>query len=145
MTAHSRRTKLEFDPGGYELEADMMRVLAHPKRIMIVNLLGPGSGTTTQIADRIGLSLQNTSQHLRVMRDRGIVRATRQGREVRYALTSPVLSECCRLVRQALIAEARSRSARIGSKREMSWRSGESPGADLRRTSARVLVTSGES
>jgi DNA-binding transcriptional ArsR family regulator len=113
----------EFDPGGYELEADVMRVLANPKRIMIVNLLGSEPRTTTELSERLGLSLQNTSQHLRVMRDRGIVRSTRSGREVRYALTSPVLSECCRLVRQSLIQEARSRAARIRSHRDRVSRS----------------------
>jgi DNA-binding transcriptional ArsR family regulator len=118
MTAQPRVPVLTFDPGGYELEADMMRVLAHPKRIMIVNLLGQGPSTVSDIAERLDLSLQNASQHLRVMKDRGIVRATRDGREVRYDLSNPVLSECCRLVRQALIFEARYRATRFGLKSE---------------------------
>jgi len=92
------------DLRGFELEADLIRVLANPKRLMIVSLLGPGPLTVTEIAHRLNLSLQNTSQHLRLMRDRTIVRAQRDGREVRYALTSPVFSEACRLVRHALLA-----------------------------------------
>ncbi len=116
MPAKSRAPTFEFDPGAYELEADMMRVLANPKRIMIVGLLGQGPGTVTEIAEQLHLSLQNTSQHLRVMKDRGIVRPARDGREVRYALTNPVLSECCRLVRQALVFEAHYRATRIGSR-----------------------------
>jgi len=95
------------DPEGFELEADLIRVLAHPKRLMIVDLLGHGPTTVTEIAGLLGMSLQNTSQHLRVMRDRGVVRARREGHEVRYALVSTVLAESCGLVRRALLAEAR--------------------------------------
>jgi ArsR family transcriptional regulator len=107
MTARSRAPFPGLDADGFELEADLVRVLAHPKRLMIVDLLGHGSNTVSAIAERLEMSLQNTSQHLRVMRDRGVVRAHRDGREVRYTLVSPVLAESCRLVRRALLAEAR--------------------------------------
>jgi ArsR family transcriptional regulator, virulence genes transcriptional regulator len=124
MPARPRAPALDFDPGGYELQADMIRVLANPKRLMILSLLGNGPSTVTEIADRLHLSLQNTSQHLRLMRDRTIVRAQRDGREVRYSLTSPVFSEACRLVRQALLAEARARPAHFG------WGGGSLPDAE---------------
>jgi len=107
MTDRSRSRFSGSDREGFELEADLIRVLANPKRLMIVDLLGRGPSTVTEIAEGLRLSLQNTSQHLRVMKDRGIVRARRDGREVRYAVTSPVISESCRLVRQALLAGAR--------------------------------------
>jgi DNA-binding transcriptional ArsR family regulator len=102
-----------FDPRGFELEADLIRVLANPKRLMILSHLGRGPSTVTEIARSLDLSLQNTSQHLRLMRDRAIVRAERAGREVRYALTSPVIPRACALVRQALLAEARSRPSHV--------------------------------
>jgi len=118
MTARSGGSTLGLDSEGFELEADLIRVLANPKRLMIVSLLGAGPCTVTEIADRLDLSLQNTSQHLRLMRDQNIVRARRDGREVRYALTSPVFSECCQLVRRALLAEARTRPIHFGGERE---------------------------
>jgi ArsR family transcriptional regulator, virulence genes transcriptional regulator len=105
----------EFDLRGFELEADLIRVLANPKRLMILNLLARGPTTVTEIARQLHLSLQNTSQHLRLMKDRSIVRAHRDGREVRYALTSPVFSKACSLVRQALVAEARARPTHLRS------------------------------
>ena len=114
MTVRRRAPITGVDLEGFELEADTIRVLANPKRLMIVDLLGRGPNTVTEIADGLNLSLQNASQHLRVMRDRGIVRAQRDGREVRYALRSPVLSESCQLVRRALLAETRFRPGRFG-------------------------------
>ncbi|HTT45668.1 MAG TPA: metalloregulator ArsR/SmtB family transcription factor [Thermoplasmata archaeon] len=103
---------------GFELEADMIHVLANAKRLMILNYLADSTRTVTEIANQLHLSLQNTSQHLRLMRDRSIVRAQRDGHEVRYTVTSPVFAEACRLVRQALLAEAQARSARYGGTEE---------------------------
>ena len=117
MTARSRGASTGPDAEGFDREADLVRVLAHPKRLMIVDLLGDRSATVTEIADWLGLSLQNTSQHLRVMRDRGVVVPRRDGREVRYALVNPVLAESCRLVRRALRGEVRPPRVRVASGR----------------------------
>jgi ArsR family transcriptional regulator, virulence genes transcriptional regulator len=114
MIAQARGPYPALDTEGFELEADLIRVLANPKRLMIVSVLGEHARTVTEIAARLNLSLQNTSQHLRLMRDRGIVRAHREGREVQYALANPVFSECCGLVRQALVARARARPVHFG-------------------------------
>jgi DNA-binding transcriptional ArsR family regulator len=103
----------DSDREGFEREADVIRVLANPKRLMIVDVLGRSPATVTEIAERLDLSLQNTSQHLRVMKDRGIVRARRDGREVRYAIANPVLAESCHLVRRALLTGAWVRPARL--------------------------------
>ncbi|MGP8078365.1 MAG: ArsR/SmtB family transcription factor [Thermoplasmata archaeon] len=113
MAVRSRAPLSDLDVEGFELEADLIRVLANPKRLMIVDLLGAGPSTVTEIAAWLSLSLQNTSQQLRVMKDRGIVRARRDGREVRYALTNPVISESCRLVRQGLLADPPRRLPRV--------------------------------
>jgi ArsR family transcriptional regulator, virulence genes transcriptional regulator len=111
MTRTVRRSPSALDREGFELEADMLRVLANPKRLMIVGVLGEGARTVSEIAQRLDLSLQNTSQHLRLMRDRHIVRSRRDGREVRYALTSPVFPRCCELVRHALVEQTKAREA----------------------------------
>jgi len=91
----------------FELEAETMRVLANPKRLMILAALGEEPRTVTALADDLAIPLANVSQHLRVMKDRRIVRATRSGKTVRYELTSPTFSRCCALVREALVEQAR--------------------------------------
>jgi DNA-binding transcriptional ArsR family regulator len=113
MTAPARPASPTFDSEGFEREADMIRVLANPKRLMIVDLLGRRPCTVSEIADWLNLALPNASQHLRVMKDRGIVAGKRQGREVRYALQNPVLAQSCLLVRKTLLAETRTRPHRI--------------------------------
>jgi len=114
MTVRRPAAPAKVDLEGFEVEADMIRVLANPKRLQIVDLLGRGPRTVTEIADWLNLSLPNASQHLRVMKDRGIVGSRREGHEVRYGLRNPVLAESCRIVRRALLAEPRGRPAHRG-------------------------------
>ena len=102
-----------LDPEWFEQEAEMMRVMANPKRLMILETLKGGKRTVTEISEALGMSLQNASQHLRVMRAQRIVKAERHGQTVRYGLTSPVLGRCCALVRSLLVEQARARGARV--------------------------------
>jgi ArsR family transcriptional regulator len=114
---------LRLDPEWFELEADMMRVMAHPKRLMILELLKGEDRTVSEIAGVLGMSLQNASQHLRVMRSQHIVKAERRGQSVRYGLTSPVLGRCCALVRGLLVEQAVSRGESVASARPRGKRS----------------------
>ena len=109
MRVASRPRAAPPDPRGFELEADTIRVLANPKRLMIIGALAEGPLSVTELSERLRFSLPNTSQHLAAMRSRSIVRAERSGREIRYALANPVFSEACALVRRALLTEARAR------------------------------------
>jgi DNA-binding transcriptional ArsR family regulator len=89
----------------YELQANMLRVLANPKRLMIMKVLSEGPKSVGDLAASLDMTLQNTSQHLRVMKDQGIVGSQREGQTVRYSLTNPVFNECCELARKALTEE----------------------------------------
>lgn len=89
----------------YELQANMLSVLANPKRLMILDLLGEGAKTVTEIAEALDMSLQNASQHLRLMKEQSIVRSERDGQTVTYRLTTPVFKQCCETVRKAMVDE----------------------------------------
>ena len=105
----------DADAEAFELEADTLRALAHPKRLMILSRLGSLPRSVTELADALDMSLPNASQHLRVLRDRGIVRAERTGHVVRYRLSNPAFHRCCIQVRQAIVEEARRREAEFRS------------------------------
>lgn len=71
-----------------ELHARVCKALADPKRLLIINELRDGPRTVGQVTDALGISQANASQHLAVLRDRGVVTARRSGANVYYALTS---------------------------------------------------------
>jgi ArsR family transcriptional regulator len=106
MTRPAAPGRSSLSREAFELEADTIRVLANPTRLMIMTLLGEGAKTVTELSTTLDVTLPNVSQHLRMMRDRRIVRSTRTGRTVRYELTNPTFSKCCALVRQVILEEA---------------------------------------
>jgi ArsR family transcriptional regulator len=84
------------------LQAEIMRTLAHPRRIRIIHRLAGGPVEVGRIALDLGISQPNASQHLAVMRSLGVVRAERAGREVHYRLADPEIVAACDLMRGVL-------------------------------------------
>ena len=69
-------------------QAQYCQVFSNPRRILILWALGMDEMTVSDIASDIGASLQNTSQHLRLMRDRGILSSRRVGQAVYYRVVN---------------------------------------------------------
>ena len=97
----------------FELQAEMLGALSNPKRLMILKALGKGEKTVGEIAAQVGIELQNTSQHLRIMKAHGIVVSRRDGQAVHYRIGTPIFAECCELVRQAIVENLEKRRALI--------------------------------
>ncbi len=92
------------------LQAEVLKVLASPRRLEILHRLAEGSVEVGRLATEIGASQPNVSQHLAVMRTAGIVESERDGREVRYRLTDPDVIRACDVMRRVL----ERRFARLG-------------------------------
>lgn len=84
------------------LQADVLKTLANPRRIEILHELARGPIEVGRLAEAIGASQPNVSQHLAVLRSAGIVEAERDGREVRYRLADPDVVVACSLMRTVL-------------------------------------------
>jgi len=62
------------------------KALAHPHRLELLEHAAQGAMPVDSLAERVGLSVANASQHLRQLREAGLVTAERDGKFVRYAL-----------------------------------------------------------
>jgi DNA-binding transcriptional ArsR family regulator len=91
--------RLEPDPKVYELHAEVCKVLAHPARLQILDALRGGPISPRELADMIGVSRANLSQHLAMMRHKGLVRRVRVGRSVAYTVSDPRLFNACSTLR----------------------------------------------
>ena len=87
----------------YRLQAEVLRALSNPHRLEIVHLLAEGPCEVSRLAQTMGISQPNVSQHLAVMRTIGIVDAERDGREVRYRLSDPEIICACETMRGVLL------------------------------------------
>ncbi len=94
----------------WTLQSEVMKILASPRRLEILHLLAEEPKEVGRLAEEMGISQPNVSQHLAVMRTAGIVEATRDGREVHYRLTDPDVIIACGLMRGVLMR----RLARLG-------------------------------
>ena len=68
-------------------QADLCRVFGNASRILIVWILSDRELPVTAIADEVGTSLQNISQHLSVLKEYGVVNARRDGQTIYYRIS----------------------------------------------------------
>jgi DNA-binding transcriptional ArsR family regulator len=73
----------------YESRAQVMKALAHPTRLFIVDELGKGERCVCELAEMIGADVSTVSKHLTVLRQAGIVEDEKRGTQVFYSLRVP--------------------------------------------------------
>ena len=77
-------------------QAELHQVLSNPSRLLILLSLLEKEMSVGELAEQIGASLQNTSQHLRLMKDKDVLEARRDGQIVFYQIAVNQIGECCR-------------------------------------------------
>ena len=71
--------------------AEMAKALGHAHRLEILELLAQGERSVESLAERAGLSIGNASQHLRLMRQAGLLVSRRDGKRILYRLSDPAV------------------------------------------------------
>lgn len=72
----------------WTLEADLLKVLGHPVRLLVVQLLEQEELCVCDLLRLTGLEQSNLSQHLKLLRKHGIVAARRDGARMMYRLVN---------------------------------------------------------
>jgi DNA-binding transcriptional ArsR family regulator len=85
-----------------QLHADLCSALADPSRIMLLYTLVEKPHTVNELTSELGISQSATSRHLKVLRERGLVSATRQGQNIEYSLNDPRIIEALDTLRAVL-------------------------------------------
>lgn len=73
----------------YESRARLFRVLGHPARLQILDILAVQPSCVCAITEQMGCRQPYASQQLAVLREAGLIVAEREGLNVRYRLASP--------------------------------------------------------
>ncbi|MEW6683687.1 MAG: metalloregulator ArsR/SmtB family transcription factor [Nitrospirota bacterium] len=92
----------EGDEQVYGLHADICSTLANPKRLKIINTLREKELSATELLAVLKVPKANLSQHMTVLRQKGVVAARRQGNTVFYRLTRPKILQAFDLMRELL-------------------------------------------
>ena len=80
-------------------QADYLKALAHPTRIMILELLEREGRCVTNIGEKLNLKQSNISQHLGILRSRGILSLQREGGLSIYCIKDPNALKILKMVR----------------------------------------------
>ena len=86
----------------YRIQAEFFRIIAHPRRLEILDLLRSGEANVTRLAGSMGVRGVNVSQELAPLRSAGIVESRRAGRTVYYRLTNPKIVRAYDLIAEVM-------------------------------------------
>ncbi|ROO84471.1 ArsR family transcriptional regulator [Actinocorallia herbida] len=86
----------------YQAKAEFFRMLGHPVRIRVLELLCERPTSVHDLLADIGVEASSLSQQLAVLRRHRIVRANREGSSVVYELAGPDVSDLMRAARRVL-------------------------------------------
>lgn len=78
----------EFKDAMYEGLSKLLKAMANPYRLEIIEMLSQGEKSVEGIVQATGLSIANASQHLQVMKNNNVVKARKEGHYVFYSLVN---------------------------------------------------------
>lgn len=84
-----------------EAAAECLKVMAHPVRLRIGDILMQGRFPVHEIAQMCDLPPHQTSEHLRLLKGHGLLGSDREGRTVYYKIVDPRLPGLLRCIRSA--------------------------------------------
>src|SRR4030042_2643316 len=87
----------------FEMHAEMCQALANQHRLAIMHTLKDGEKCVGDLAAELGISVHNVSQHLRILRQRLLLRSRREGQTVYYSVTNHKFVQACALIREGLL------------------------------------------
>lgn len=76
----------------YKQRSEIMKALAHPTRLFIVDFLAEGEKCVCEIVEQVGVDISTISKHLLVMKNAGLVEDEKRGLNVFYRLVCPCIS-----------------------------------------------------
>jgi len=86
----------------YLLHAEMCKTISNPKRQAILDSLRDGELTVNEIMEKTGIPQANISQHLALLKDKGVVFLRRQGNNSFYSISNPKIIEAYDLLSEVL-------------------------------------------
>ncbi len=100
------------------MQAEICKILASSKRIEIIAALKDGEKTVTELVEILETPKANVSQHLSVMRLKGILKSRRDGVNIYYSIANPKVVKACALMNEVLaeLLMERSRIANLFAK-----------------------------
>ena len=94
-----------FTEDHIEQTSRAMKAMSHPLRLKIISVLGDREVSVQDIVERVGTSQSNISQHLAIMRDKGVLRTRKDANRVYYRVGDPRTLQLIAMMREVFCSE----------------------------------------
>jgi DNA-binding transcriptional ArsR family regulator len=95
----------------YRVKAEFFRLLGHPARVRILELLRDGERSSGELQLELGLDSSSTSQQLTAMRRQGVLESRRVGTSVIYRVKDPRIFQLLEVAKQIILTQLDETSA----------------------------------
>lgn len=91
----------------YEARAKIIKAMAHPTRLFIVDELSRGEKCVCELTEMVGADMSTVSRHLGILKNVGVIRDAKRGAQVFYSLRVPCVLNFFTCVESVLETAAR--------------------------------------
>jgi ArsR family transcriptional regulator len=103
----------------YELHADLCKIFSNAKRLEIINTIKDKEMAASELIERIGLSKANLSQHMSVLKSKGVILTRREGVNIYYHIVNPKIIQACHLMREVLLEQFQEKGKMVSNLRRI--------------------------
>ncbi len=93
----------------YNMHAEVCKTLANPRRQAIIDALREGELKVNDLIEKTGIPQANLSQHLAILRTKGVVSTKKKGNNVFYSISNKKIIQAYDLISEVLIDEFENR------------------------------------
>ncbi|MFT7646977.1 MAG: DNA-binding transcriptional ArsR family regulator [Candidatus Poriferisodalaceae bacterium] len=86
----------------YEMKAEFFKTLGHPARIRVLEVLGEGPHSVSDLQPKVGIESSHLSQQLAVLRKAGVVKSERKGNLMIYSVVDPSIFDLLQVAKEML-------------------------------------------
>ena len=103
----------------YELHADLCKIFSNAKRLEIINAMKDKEMAASELIERIGLSKANLSQHMSVLKSKGVILSRREGINIYYRIANPKIIQACHLMTEVLLEQFQEKGKMVSNLRRI--------------------------
>lgn len=103
----------------FEIHADVCKVFSNAKRLEILNTLRDREMTASKLIEKIGLSKANLSQHMSILKSKGVLLTRREGVNIYYRISNAKIIQACDLMREVLLEQLKEKGKMVATLRRV--------------------------
>jgi len=97
----------------FELHADVCKIFSSAKRLEILNTLKQKEMSAGELIEKTGLSKANLSQHMSILKSKGVIVTRKEGLNVYYRIANPKIIQACNLMREVLLEQLKEKGKMV--------------------------------